>query len=584
MLAVDVRPRPAAPGHALAAVLRATTEAKDGDGGVVKIVPVPAGLASAPCVAQKPKSVAFSDWISEAMGRCRGVMAAFPRELWPAADPAAADPFAAATARIVMLDQGKAVGRNWWWLWALKGTEFDSERHYALDDSTVVYRTDGLEGSEWFPDANAYDAAFDADYFELASLAGFAVSVRHVPPPFSGGSAATLSDVPALGQRVLLELEAAACGSGPAVFGCMLVHDADAFGALQGQAKLAASAEAGVAADTSGSSRIVACVTVSQTHSYRLSDMLYAYNNVTGDPLLRPRVSVAAFDSTVYEGTLSIARKVRYLARARILKLNVTPDTVVFCPRLVESDAGEVEATGFGFLDPDKGEAVKGTPLLWDFDPVYTKRIASSNQDYDADCAYAVMMLVLLASVRAQYGEVYRVMMHRVTGRSPEGADLPAGELPEDYAERIDLGEALTRVRLKNRFTFFCALLRSVLPAFAKDREASLGAAYASVALDFADVVRSAVLEKLPAGNGGQVFDPARPVFEQLVRYLTTSDHADTAVFLSSRSPAEVLASRERIRREEQRLAAVRLERQRRLLSAVAGRGPEPPLVDDLGV
>jgi len=520
--------------------------------------------------------VNFTEWLTESLGRSGGVIAAFPRALWPtvATETATPDPYAATTSRIVMLDKEKAVGKNWWWLWALESTKYDSARHYSMKDGTAVYRTDGLEGNEWFPEANAYDPKCDPDHFEKTSLAGFAVSVRHVPSLPSGGMPTSLGDVPGIGQRILFELEAAACGSGPAVFGCMLVDNADMFCAVRAKAAQPATAELDTDTVTSKrpNSQVVACVTVTQTHSYRLSDMLLAHSSVMADPLLRPRVSVGAIDATVYECTLSIARKIRHLAQTRILKLNVTPETVIFCPRLVQGDTGDLEATGFGYFDPDRGEAVKGVPFLWDFDPVFTKRVASTNQDYDTDSAYSVMALVLLASVKAQFGDVFRIMLHRLTGRSPDGKTLSEEELPEDYMQRISLNGALKRVRTNQRIGPFSTLLRSAFSAFGRSGEETLlnHASCVSLVHDFSDIVHSAILE-IPRptsldARGDVGFEPSRPVFEKLIRRLCLSVHVDTALFSLDRIPPDALASREKARREEQRLCFVRTERLGRLV------------------
>jgi len=147
----------------------------------------------------------------------------------------------------------------------------------------------------------------------------------------------------------------------------------------------------------------------------------------------------------VYEMTAAIARKVRMLAASRILKLNMTPDSIVFCPLLVaNSDTNELEPHGYGYQGM---ETVKGVPVMHDFDPVFTKRFGSASKEYDPDCAYVVMMLVLICTVRAQYGEaVTQVMVNKLTGRAIDGAALPEGELPEEF-ESISLASAGARAR-----------------------------------------------------------------------------------------------------------------------------------------
>ena len=40
-------------------------------------------LAGLPCLKRKPKGMPFGDWIIDTLVRCRGVMAALPRDVWP---------------------------------------------------------------------------------------------------------------------------------------------------------------------------------------------------------------------------------------------------------------------------------------------------------------------------------------------------------------------------------------------------------------------------------------------------------------------------------------------------------------------
>ena len=561
MLSVDRRPRPTSARNALGQMLghhwgSQLPTPED----VAVLAADPFRLSSIPCLARKPKGMPFSDWILDSLVRCRGVMAALPRAVWPAS-VAEAD---SAAGRIVTLDGSAAVGRAWWWLWKLRTSEYISKTAYASDDWTCVYQTDGLEadGNTWLPSASDYDSLVLSSGFDRITCAGFAVTVRFVPPPL-GGESGSLDKLPHLNQRILLELEAASNGTGPAILALTTVSTGDDFLSYEARA-------VGMAADRDVSDEprqsslpgpVAACVTVSQTHSFRLSDMLGAYNKVMGDPLLRP--SLTALNGSVYEMTAAIARKVRVLAQSRILKLNMVPDTVVFCPRLCENDAtGELEAQGYGY---EGMEAVKGLPYMWDFDPVYTKRVTSQTPDYDPDCAYLTMMLMLLASVRAQYGEVVsRVMTNKVIGRSPDGAALGSEDLPEGF-DQIDMMAAGRRSREKA--TLFCVVLRGVLPTFAKDHEPTLGAAYAEVAKDFQDIVRSEILEHWGSTGDMGTFDRTRSIFRNLVRYLSGSSAADSAVFTPPAAGAEAVLERERAHRVEERLKAVRIARLHRLAS-----------------
>ena len=413
MLALDTRPRPAAAARAIGRVL--------GNDGRTAIPDPPEqtetliDLAGLPCLSRKPQGMSFSQWIADTLVRCRGVMAALPRNVWPQS----AGEADSTVGRIVTLDPTRAVGRSWWWLWRLKASEYTQRTAYATDDWTCVYHTDGLEAkaNSWLPANADYDALVLGAWFDRITLAGFAVTVRHVPPPV-GDALGTLDKLPALHQRMLLELEAGAMGSGPAVLATMLVHSNDKYGMHESTAAAADQDTGGLPRLSGDPGRVVACVTVTQTHSFRLADLLASYNKVLGDPVRRP--TLPALDGSVYELTMAVARRVRALAKNRILKLNMVPDTVVFCPHLVEGADGQMQAQGYGY---EGMEAVRGVPYLWDFDPLYTKRVSSQTADYDPDCAYVVMMLVLLASVRAQHGEpVSRVMINRMIGRTVDGA------------------------------------------------------------------------------------------------------------------------------------------------------------------
>lgn len=550
---IRVEPRPVrarttlalALGCRRAACVQAPTSARAGD----------FEIAGLPCMARRPKGMPFADWITDTLVRRRGVVAALPRAVW---SPAQAE-FDATVNRIVALDPSLACGKAWWWLLALKASQYTEETAYSQDDLSGVYHTDGLEATEnrWLPKAEDYDTSVQSADFDNITLAGFSVCVRFMPP-LVGAALGTFDQLPALQQRTLLELEAAAIGTGPAILATMLVHSGDRYADKEGQP---ARADAKVAEErpTSAPGHVVACVTVTQTHSFRLGDLLGSYNDVLGDPLRRP--SLPAINGSVYELTAAIARKVRQMAASRILKLNVVPDAIVFCPRLVENpdDQGQLEAAGYGYAGM---HTVKGVPFMWDFDPLCTKRVGAQNADYDADCAYVVMMLVMLSSVRAQYGEtVARIMINKVVGRDPSGATLPPDELPEDFAA-IDIMAAGRASRVKA--SLFCAVIRTALPVFAKEREATLGASYADVAQDFADVVRSEVLRYWDSGEDPG-FDRERPIFQQLVQYLSRSAHADTALFAPPAAPAEAARERERAQLVEKRLDAVRQARAERL-------------------
>ena len=488
--------------------------------------PDDAPAASAPPkVARKPAGTTFANWILGVLSREGGVLSATPRGSWR-------DGADATVSRIVRLDHTRAAGQADWWLAQAQQSHF-ALSHVCGDSN--VYVTDGLEKVEnaWLPEARDVDHGIDEDAFELATLPGFAVTV-HAAPDEEGDAVGTV-----FSQRCLLELESAANGVAPALLALCFAHYASARKGVA--AKLA---NAPMESTPRQSDHVHACVLVSQAHSFRFADMLKAFNEVCNDPLRRP--SLAAAESTLFEASAAIARKLRATANGRVLKMNVTPETIVFCPSLVEGEAGDLVAQGYGL---DGTAAARGVPHLVDFDPLYTKRFAASNGDYCADAAYSTMALSLLAHTRATHGErAARVVLNKLSGRSATGCALPEAELPERFE---DISLAKSTLKARQHVVLFAVALKSLLPAYAK-KETALADAYAEAAKNLSEIVNGDALGLAASAP----FDPSRPVFCKLVLHTTGSSAADTAVFAPPAADAELDGERSLL--IERRLAAVR--------------------------
>lgn len=467
---------------------------------------------------RKGTSAVMTQWVDDVL-KSGGVLVALPASVWAENDKRTKTP----SGRVGQLRMQTPIGKSEWWQKHLHKSTTQDKLSYRLDEETNVYHMQGLEDSNsWFPEAADYEMSMLSLEWDRISLAGFTTSIQNITYK---GDEFSMANVPMLMQRILLEIETAANGISPALFATCLVKKGG-----------------GVSARLS----------VTQLHSFRLSDMLRSYNEMLGDPLRRP--SLGALDSTLYELTAAIARKVRGLADMRFLKMNMTADTIVMCPVLAGDTESALEEQGYGF---EGMQTVKGMPYMIDFDVMHTRRVSPSQTEYDADCAYVVMMMVLLASVKAQYGQVYRVMANKLIGRSIAGAELPEGDLPENFGE-IDLMYSARRTRAAGKVSAFCSLMRTVLPSMGKKHNAELSAAYAEVAADFADVVREEVFDPLWTSKKPVPFDRSRPLFSQLVQYLSASTQVDTAIFKEGPSNADVIAHHERVSKVEQRLNAVK--------------------------
>ena len=497
----------------------------------------------------------LGEWISTTLSSQRGVIAALPRALWPAGSTIANG----AAARVVALDATRALGHNRWWLRALQATPFSTNAAFSLDARTSVYKTEGVEFPlNWVPTEVNYSGEVDPEAYEVHSVAGLAVHVREVPL-VDGRRPAALVDAKALQQRTLLEVEAAAHGLAPAIFASFVVHDADDY-RMPGALPDAGARAAAEPVRRTASTGIVAAVTVTQAHAFRLSDLLGTYDVAASDALLRPRIINPQIEGTIYETTAAVARKVRQLARNRTIKLNLKPGNVVFVPKLVEDDAGELAATGYGFFDGEH-DVTKGVPQLVDFDPKYTRRFPTNVAAYSADAAYAASMLSLLAHAKAKYIDVHRLMLHKLTGLSPTGAALGADELPERFEDDLSLAAALRRARDAGALRGFCALVRGMADDAGDE---PLQAALAQAAQDLADLGRT------PLADGSE-YGGDRNVFQALVAQTGGDARADTAVF-APRPGEEELAERQRVRGDVRRLhMAVEQRRLRKLQEGVSG-------------
>ena len=184
-------------------------------------------------------------------------------------------------------------------------------------------------------------------------------------------------------------------------------------------------------------------------------------------------------------------------------------------------------------------ETVRGVPMMLDFDPRFTKRFTTQSTDYDSDGAYTTMMLIFLASIRAQFGgAVQDVVFNKLVGRTLDGKPMNPSELPEDF-DRIDL--IATSRRARARATEFCEAMRSVTPSGAANRE-TLSIMISEAANDFLIVVETEVFEhmdKLDKLDKLDNFDKTRSLFQGLINHLSRSTDSDTAIFSRSVSDPE---------------------------------------------
>ena len=243
----------------------------------------------------------------------------------------------------------------------------------------------------------------------------------------------------------------------------------------------------------------------------------------------------------------------REFATMGYIKLNMSPDTVVCVPKVDadEEDAGQWRVTGFKFTDNENpSDVMEGRPMLWDFDPRFVKRIALGKTDFDADCSYAVMALLLLATARAEFGNAYLPLYRRFVGQDVDGNH---DKTQNDRLAARGVCAHSCRQQVQSLVHF----LRSWRPCYFRKPDARLSAAFEEVGRDFAAVVRSDLF-KQPGCDGEQSpFDRSRPVFQTLVCYIIKSSEMPTPLFAAALTTQEV-EHRDQARRDRSRLLTVR--------------------------
>jgi len=338
----------------------------------------------------------LTPWLVRTLGEQRGVLAA-----WPAVGGLGARP----AERVLAISGKTAAGHAWWWLWALQRARYSRRDSYAATTAHcasathTVYHIAGEpdRAADFFPTGAAYGIA--RGVIDAHLHYGVAVTLREFPP--HGREPSLDAQTQQASTAAYLALDAATHGVGPPVFATMLVHE-DEYAALQ-QALLPANAavtqEMADSLRRERSTRLRGAVTVGQLHSFRLSEMLRTYVEMGAAQ------NRAGARAEIVRASAEVARKTRQLAELKTLKLNMSPDTVVFCPELVDTPDGDWELRGFGFRSGTFARP-QGVPFLADFDPRFCRRFGTSERadGYDASAATALMLFTLLETTRAQHG------------------------------------------------------------------------------------------------------------------------------------------------------------------------------------
>ena len=310
-----------------------------------------------------PAHAELRKWLVETLGERRGVLCAMPST-------------SESKGCVHALDERVDSGTGAWWLRRLQTTDFSTTESYSLRPAsggvyTTCYRLLASvdDGFAWFPSGNVFGQSKPGqlDRFLHFGLSAIVTSYERI-----SGAPAWETQLQHLAIEAFLWLEVASVAIAPAVFAIFALPDANGESAPR---------------------HVVGNVVTLQGHVFTLRDLLRAYAKMKADE------NVALARGELGKAVCEVVTKLRHLANRKILKLNLTPRSIVFVPELIESaeDADEWEVCGVFF------SGMRGRARLAEFDTRLCKRLAQ-HETYDADCAFVTMLLVFVATVRAELG------------------------------------------------------------------------------------------------------------------------------------------------------------------------------------
>ncbi len=441
-----------------------------------------------------------AEWVTQEIITEHGVIAAIPSIV---GKPPAT----------LSLDRAVASGHPGYWLSGIISAQssFNPAKSTRMHtDNRMTFEAITLETGVpvFLPEGDVYGHS-KADMDEYTD-AGMKVEVR-IDPYLSKEECITVQGEArqrsAVSKELVFLADAAERGVAPAVLAafCGVSYPKESRNAWSTLTKPTALVEnGGDFTQTVGSDKIESLVIVSQLSTFSMGNIMSAMRDASVEAR---RVHLAGVLET---SCGPVFEKVRELCvekgGAALVKLNMTPDNVVFCPKLVSS-AGGWELEGLGYMPVSK-DHLDGVPRLADFNSVLTTRVRAASHSFET--AYAMHCMLLVAFARAQYGA--------------GAADILWKHLLSDGDPSKFV--AATRA-MQSRATNASAFLAFLAGNSDMRESVDLSKALAEAVSDMDRVVRSGVVGK----DGGLSVSAQTPMFSKIVSVVTGSSSVDTRIF-----------------------------------------------------
>jgi len=355
---------------------------------------------------KKPNSIPLADWVADQMQNKRGVLAAVP-----------------VNSTCVSLSKSAACGSAEFWLenFLANPSLFneDKTRSFHSDNRTFFEANMLADGVPPFlPEGDAYGLRVsDLDSYLDA---GLRVEVRKRPYAAAGEPVVFQEynkQMSLCAKELSFLFEMAKKNIAPCVIAAFYTHSTPS---ETRSVDMGATPLSQVPADLQTvpkDGKVTALVITTQISTFSLGSLLDAIRNA---PVESKRDHLIGVLQSACPSIFAVVRDMILPSDGySMVKLNMTPESVVFCPKLVASESSwTLEGTGFM---PVSQDYLDGVPKITDFNAVFTTRVREAS--FSAETSFVMHSMLLVAFARAQYGPVASGVMwsHLLFEQDPSG-------------------------------------------------------------------------------------------------------------------------------------------------------------------
>lgn len=454
------------------------------------LAPVSTPLVSIRASFTKPKSVMLTEWIESHMYNSRGVMACIPEHA------------------TVAISTEVACGKPDYWLTNFVGNPdiFNAAKtRRTCSKNRLVFEANMLSDGvpSFLPEGDTFGLkpAETDEFFD----AGITVTLRKQPYGCNQEPVKFESETKRISlcaTEMAYTMEMVERGLSPCLIASFFTHIADIEHSQMdfGSTPLAAfpSTKEHFGGD------VTAIVSVTQISTFSLADLMSAINKA---PVKSKQSHLVGVLHGVCGQVFSSIREMTKIHQGRaMVKLNMTPDSFVFCPKLVANN-DRWDLKGMGFM-PTSQDYLDGIPKMTDFNAVFTTRVRG--ESYSSETSYVMHCMLLVAFTRAMYGAFVSSVLWK---------HLLSNDDPSGFVKNAKAAQSKTT----NAGAFLAVLAAN--PEMRENPE--LAKALAEIVSDVDEVVRRGVV----SADGMLSMPPTRSMFGKLVAIVSGSSFSDTKLF-----------------------------------------------------